>query len=67
MSEEPKYPGQECGLSEDEWVLEYLADEIRRNSSLEGMAKLRWLLDFCNIETNSLTAEFIKGYKRFKS
>lgn len=67
MNEELKYPGKECGLSEDEWVLEYFLDEIRRGRSLEAMGRLRWLLEFCNIETNSLTAEFIERYKRFKS
>jgi len=65
---EIKYPGKECGLSEDEWVLEQLVDEIKEaESSLHAMGKLRQLLEFCNIETNSLTAEFIERYRRFKS
>lgn len=59
------YPGVECGLSEDEWVLECLVDAIAgAEGTLIAMGKLRHLLEFCNIDTNSITAEFLKGYTR---
>jgi len=65
MSEELKYPGPECGLSEDEWVLEQLVDEIKgAKSSLHAMGKLRQLLEYCNIETHKITADWLLYYDK---
>lgn len=63
-----EYTGSESGLSEDEWVLERLVDGIAGAAgTLIAMGELRHLLEFCNIETNSITVEFLKRYNDFKT
>lgn len=65
-SRERKYPGEECGLSESEWVLEQLVDEIRDGSTLEGIGKMRQLLEYCTIETHKMTADWLLYYDKHR-
>lgn len=61
----PIYPGKECGLSEQEWVLEQLVDEIRKDSTLEGIGELRRLMEYCNIETHRMNTDWLFNYKKY--